>query len=683
MKQKNINKNKPEVSLERIKSKLLLSFVILFSFYIQTPAQYQLQDAFPNLTFTNAVDFQNAGDGTDRIFIVEQAGVIRVFQNNPNATTTKVFLDITDRVSSGGEMGLLGLAFHPDYENNGYFYVNYTTSSPRNTKVSRFQVTSNPDSADKNTELNLMTISQPYSNHNGGQTSFGPDGYLYIAMGDGGSGGDPDNYGQNKAAWLGKILRIDVNSTQGVLNYAIPPTNPFAGNTQGFKEEIYAVGMRNPWRFSFDSETGWLWTGDVGQNAYEEIDVIELGKNYGWRCYEGNAPYNTAGCNEIYTSPIWVYPRSEGYSVTGGFVYRGPNVPGLYGKYIYADYGSRKVWSIEYDGINPAVNTLLLTASASPVSFGVDQNNELYVCAFSGSNDRIYKFMPTAAIVAPSNLQTTPVPPNSIQLTWNDNSNNELGFKIERKTSSTSFVLIDSVGANVTTYTNAGVNDTVQYTYRVFAYNSTDNSGYSNQASEIITSVPVELTSFTANAVQSSVVLKWRTASETNNRGFEIERFLNNNWAKIGYVEGNGTTTDGSSYEYVDDFGDNDFKGSVGYRLKQIDFDGTFSYSSELFVNLDLKKMDYTLEQNYPNPFNPSTSIRFNLPEESRIKLQILNVLGEVVTELFDGVKTSGRSEVVWNADQFSSGVYYAKLQAESVASERTFTQIIKMMYLK
>lgn len=355
-------------------------------------AQFTLQNAFPNLTFNGAVFLTHADDNTDRIFIVEQAGRIKVFPNSSNASSAKEYLNITDRVTSGGEMGLLGLAFHPDYENNGYFYVNYITDTPTlRTVISRFQVTSNPDSADKNSEFEVLTFNQPYQNHNGGWIGFGPnDGYLYIATGDGGSGGDPQNYAQRINTLLGKILCIDIN---GGSPYAIPPTNPFVDSTNvNVKKEIYAWGLRNPWRCSFDQVTGWLFAGDVGQGDWEEIDLIENGKNYGWRCYEGNNPYNTSGCNyPEYIYPIWEYSHSVGYSITGGYVYRGENVPELLGKYIFADYGTKKVWALSYDGINPPSNQLLLTAASNPTSFGVDQANELYVVGFNN----IYRFTPT------------------------------------------------------------------------------------------------------------------------------------------------------------------------------------------------------------------------------------------------------------------------------------------------
>ena len=475
-----------------LKKEILLSFILFLSCSEKSLPQYTLQEAFPNLTFSGPLDLQNAGDGTDRIFVVEQSGKIYVFENNTGVTVKKKFLDITDSVSSGGEMGLLGLAFHPNYENNGYFYVNYTKSSPyRRTLIVRFQVSNaNPDSADRSSSKILMEIAQPFSNHNGGQLAFGPDGYLYIALGDGGSGGDPQGNAQNKSSLLGKLLRIDVDQTQGSINYAIPLNNPFKNNTQGFKEEIYAYGLRNPWRFSFDSPTGRLWCADVGQNAWEEIDLIVKGGNYGWRCYEGNHNYDLSGCTDTnYIFPVWEYSHSDGVSITGGYVYRGPNLPDLYGKYIYGDFGTRKIWALTYDGINPPTNKLLLTSSVSIASFGVDINNELYVVGYNGI---IYRFIPAASIIAPTNLRYTVNSPNSITLNWNDNSNNENGFRIERKVGSENFVLLESVDENIITFTDNSVVDTQMYSYRVYAYNSTASSGFSNTTS-VVTAIPVEL----------------------------------------------------------------------------------------------------------------------------------------------------------------------------------------------
>ena len=356
------------------------------------PAGYKAVPAFPNLSFNRPVDLQHPPDNTNRIFVVEQAGVISVFANDAQTTAKKTFLDIRDKVDDqGNEEGLLGLAFHPDFKSNGYVYVNYTASNPNRTVISRFNISgSNPDAADPASEVVLLTFEQPYSNHNGGQVSFGPDGYLYIAVGDGGSGGDPHDHGQNRSTLLGSILRIDVNKQENGKKYGIPSDNPFAKNNNGYREEIYAYGLRNPWRFSFDSDNGQLWTGDVGQNAYEEIDIIEKGGNYGWNTMEGNHCFEPRdGCNRSgLKMPVHEYGRSEGLSVTGGFVYRGPSLTDLRGKYIYADYATRRVWALDYRNNTKPVNTLLFEGDFNISSFGVDQDQELYLCGF---DDKIYK----------------------------------------------------------------------------------------------------------------------------------------------------------------------------------------------------------------------------------------------------------------------------------------------------
>lgn len=358
----------------------------------QHAASYSAVEAFPKLSFKRPVDLQHAPDNGNRIFVVEQEGVIAVFPNDRDASGKTTFLDIREKVDDqGNEEGLLGLAFHPDYKTNGYFFVNYTASNPNRTVISRFRVSAaDADQADPASEKVLLTFEQPYSNHNGGQVSFGPDGFLYIAVGDGGSGGDPQEHGQNRSTLLGSILRIDVDRQENGMQYGIPADNPFAKNNNGYREEIYAYGLRNPWRFSFDADNGRLWTGDVGQNAYEEIDIIEKGGNYGWNVMEGNhcfSPRN--GCKRTGLKlPVHAYGRSEGISVTGGFVYRGPSLRSLEGKYIYADYATRRVWSLEHSNLSNPVNTLLFEADFNISSFGVDQTNELYLCGFDG---KIYR----------------------------------------------------------------------------------------------------------------------------------------------------------------------------------------------------------------------------------------------------------------------------------------------------
>ncbi len=376
---------------------------------LQAKAQYSWQQAFPNLpAFNNPIELVNAGDGSNRLFVVQQRGIIYVFRNMPGIATRNVFLNISDRVSSSGsETGLLGLAFHPNYATNGYFYVHYTSSSSGSlvSYVARYSVsTSNRDSADKSSETILFTVSQPFSNHNGGKIAFGPDGFLYIALGDGGSANDPGNRAQNRTDALGKLLRIDVDRTDPGLSYAIPPSNPYANNTQGWRKEIFAYGLRNPWKFSFDSQTGALWLGDVGQGAREEVNIIVSGGNYGWRLMEGSicTPGANPSCLDTagLIRPVWEYVYSgSGTSITGGYVYRGTAIPSLVGKYICGDYGSGRTWAVTYTVGTPA-SAQLMTDETYPIStFGVDEQNELYLCSYSSTNGRIYKLTGPATSV--------------------------------------------------------------------------------------------------------------------------------------------------------------------------------------------------------------------------------------------------------------------------------------------
>jgi glucose/arabinose dehydrogenase len=342
-------------------------------------------EAFPSLTFSSPVDIQHSGDASNRIFVVEQAGVIKVFDNKSTAPGSSTFLDIKSKVSSGGEMGLLGLTFHPDFKNNGYFYVNYTKGSPLQTVIARYKTTPGANTADASSETILLTYNQPYSNHNGGALQFGKDGYLYIAVGDGGSGGDPQGNGQNKKTYLGKILRIDVNSTQKG-NYGIPADNPFVGNREGFLEEIYAYGLRNPWRMSFDTGSDRFFAADVGQSAKEEINLIVKGGNYGWKIKEGKDCYSPSSNCDVtgLIEPVLDYGRSAGdVSITGGYVYRGTEIKNLTGKYIYGDYASGRVWALELDGNQLKSNTLLMKSSARISTFGQDPNGEVYFADYT------------------------------------------------------------------------------------------------------------------------------------------------------------------------------------------------------------------------------------------------------------------------------------------------------------
>jgi len=332
----------------------------------------------------------HSGDNNGRLFIVEQGGRIKVLRQGVVRSTP--FLNLSGKVSSGSERGLLGLAFHPQYGLNGKFYVNYTNGSGDTVIAEYFR---SPDANIANpTGRILLTIDQPYPNHNGGMLAFGPDGYLYIGMGDGGSSGDPQNRAQNVNSRLGKILRIDVADPAGAQQYTIPPDNPYVG-INGY-DEIWSIGVRNPWRFSFDSRTGDLWIGDVGQDRYEEIDRskavngVDAGKrlNYGWPSLEGTSCFKPmSGCNKTgKTPPIAVYSHSLGCSVTGGYVYRGLAYRGLVGGYLFGDFCSGRVWALRAHG--PATQSPVLMADTNLAisSFGEGPDGTIYVTDL-GSGD--------------------------------------------------------------------------------------------------------------------------------------------------------------------------------------------------------------------------------------------------------------------------------------------------------
>jgi glucose/arabinose dehydrogenase len=370
---------------ERPLLRIILSLSVSAIAYSQP---VQLVSAFPNLRFTKPLFVTHPSDGTDRVFVVQQDGLIRVFANDSAVSSYSTFLDISDRISSSsGEEGLLGLAFDPDYAKNGYFYIDYTAPNPRRTVIARYSVMpGNSNKADSLSELKLLEIDQPFSNHNGGMLMFGKDGYLYIGMGDGGSGGDPYGNAQNLGVLLGKILRINADSADGTMNYSIPPDNPFKGNTQGYREEIYTWGMRNPWRFSQDPVTAQIWVGDVGQDDWEEVDVLQKGLNYGWRTMEGMHCYNPrTGCDQTgLTLPVKEYTHSSGdCSITGGYVYRGKNRADLVGAYVYGDYCTGRIWMLRYQGGQVTADSLLIQAPFQISSFGVDKENELYICNYS------------------------------------------------------------------------------------------------------------------------------------------------------------------------------------------------------------------------------------------------------------------------------------------------------------
>ncbi|MBI2384169.1 MAG: PQQ-dependent sugar dehydrogenase [Gammaproteobacteria bacterium] len=343
-------------------------------------------DAYPKLRFQQPTFIVPAPDDPSRLFVVSQAGRIHAFRDDPATEQAAVFLDIGAKVRNYGEQGLLGLAFDPGYAQNGFFYVNYVTSAkPRRTIVSRFRATA-ADAADPNSETVLLEFEQPYANHNGGMLAFGPDGKLYVAAGDGGSANDPHDNAQSLSTVLGKILRLNPDGSA-------PRDNPFVGRP-GARGEIWAYGLRNPWRFSFDRETAQLWAADVGQDAQEEIDLIVKGGNYGWRYYEGTRSNVNPRRRPIsdFIAPVHAYGRDRGGSVTGGYVYRGRRIPALRGAYVYGDFTSGRIWALRHDGPR-VVDNREIGRIPYPSSFGEAADGELFVCSYEGA---IYRLEPAA-----------------------------------------------------------------------------------------------------------------------------------------------------------------------------------------------------------------------------------------------------------------------------------------------
>jgi glucose/arabinose dehydrogenase len=390
------------------------------------------------------VDIASSGlSGDERLFVVEKDGRIKIVKNGSLVGT---FLDIDPLVNSAAnERGLLGLVFHPNYDQNGYFFIHYNNTQGHTT-IARYRV----DSLDKNkanpgSAKIILTVNQPYNNHNGGDLNFGKDGYLYIALGDGGNGGDPGNRSQNTKELLGKVLRIDVDTENAP--YLIPADNPFRAAGGDTLKEIWSIGWRNPWRFSFDRDNGDMWLADVGQDAWEEIDREVMGKsglNYGWRCYEGDADFKTGGCQSKsnYAPPVHVYPNrfDVGCSVTGGYVYRGQSMPEFYGDYLYADFCTGKFWSLS-EVAGAYENTEIGDFENEDISsFGEDENGELYVAGLASG--KIYKLEPISSHVSQNEI------PKKVYIS-NPIAQDKLRFDVSDDFISGEFSIINAYGNQI------------------------------------------------------------------------------------------------------------------------------------------------------------------------------------------------------------------------------------------
>lgn len=610
------------------------------------------------------VCIQNSGLPNDnRLFVVEKRGRIKIVDRQTGAVTPVPFLDIYNKVypvaSAGDERGLLGLAFHPDYANNGYFYVDYVNTAGK-TIIARYQVSTFPDTAFTTSEQIIMSIYQPFSNHKGGNLMFGPeDGYLYISMGDGGSGGDPGNRAQNIDTLLGKTLRIDINNPAPPY-YFSPTSNPFYGATPG-RDEIFDWGLRNHWRCSFDRMKHDMWVADVGQNVVEEINFRSkcdtIGHNYGWRCYEGNVSYNPSGCQPLsnYTAPVFTYSHSLGCSVTGGYVYRGGHEGGLFGKYLFTDYCQGRIWATSPTG-SGGWNTVQLPQSTTQINnnfstFGEDVFGELYLAGVSSG--RIYRLRdtacaPTAYINLPETLFTC--------------SGSTLNLEAINGSGLSYAWTINSAG---NWSVNAG-----QGSHKITA------SSDQNSAATIF----VTVFNGTCSAVSNSVlVIPYASFSGLDSLYCVFSPTVTlNGFPANGSFSGSGISgsvfdpalagagTHTVQYSYTD-IASTCYHAASGCILK-----GTKTVTVSI--------CDGIVEQNnlqevrvFPNPANSGFTLQFSSAENETLDLKITDALGREIFSSVSEIK-KGKQDVYIKTDGFDEGVYFLQLDSRgSLLTEKIF----------
>ncbi len=682
--------------------RLLSCLCFLLSVCALTKAQNITLENFA-AGFEFPVDIAHAGD--DRLFVVEKTGAIKIL-NADGTTNPTPFLDIDPIVNSqANEQGLLGLAFHPDYSNNGYFFVSYTASSDASV-ISRFSVSSDPNVADPNSEKLVFTTDQPFSNHNGGCIKFSPaDGYLYIGIGDGGAGGDPQDNGQDRTSYLGKILRLDINSTGP---YTIPADNPFV-NDDFTQDEIWSLGWRNPWRFSFDRETNDMWIGDVGQNEWEEIDMEapgDGGRNYGWRCYEGVEQFNFNGCEDDadYTFPIYVYANSsfnQGCSVTGGFVYRGQNYPSLQGSYIFADYCSGQFWTTRASDCGFVTTTNIKGDRNEYSSFGEDANGELYVTAIG--EGRVYKIgtdcdlSVNAIISAPSCVGAMD---GSIQLEFSGSadissvmwSSGDMGAMLSGLAEGEISVTIEDESGCV--LERCFVLDAPE------AEPSCEGDILTIEACEdeaIVIIAPCDL--------PAGFMIRWYKDGELidgeNNVSLEVSggglyslQFFDANCAREisdvvsfvtlapdpapGFVQdGNTLVADPGYFQYIW-FANGVEVQSGSSNILAIDQDGLYSVqgrnnmgcltliSDEVVIALSntLDELGITRLDIFPNPFETECNLKMELFQAQDVKIQVVNTRGAVLSQEIERAKSQINHTI--QLDALPAGVYMIKIEIDN-----------------
>lgn len=611
-------------------------------------AQPTLQQTQFASGFEAITGITHAGDGSGRIFVVEQRGVIKILDPINNNHTT--FLDIQGRVNYPfDERGLLGLAFHPNYETNGYFYVNYTSNNNSETTVSRFSVMpGNSNQGNPNSESILMTISQPYSNHNGGDMSFGPnDGYLYISTGDGGSGGDPGNRSQNPQNLLGKMLRIDVDNGSP---YGIPPSNPFV-NDNSTLDEIWALGLRNAWRFSFDRANGDMWIADVGQNAWEEVDYEPAGSpggnNYGWRCYEGNHSYNTSGCGPIgnYEGAIFEYDHTSGFSITGGYVYRGNAYPCLRGYYVFADYASDYFWTLKSDGAGGWDDHFHGDIGIDNVStFGEDEAGELYVANHSGGI--IYQLSCPVACPTPSNIIPEVISGNVVRLTW-DVVTESNRYRIQYRTIGGSWIEKLTAATENFRFLNALTPNTT-YEYRIKSLCASENSVWSTTSTFTTGSTLCDFPEASTTSVTgTTATLTWPT--DPDDVKWKVQyRPSGGAWTQVTYNTSTPTLTGlSTSTTYFYKVKSKCDGGWTNWGAKY-SFVTNSSVSDDENVNTRVTQ-DISLS---PNPARDEITVQFNGKKVDYIK--VVDINGKELIHL-----TSRSEQVTIDISDLSSGIYF------------------------
>ena len=613
------------------------AFTIIFFFLLSVQTKAQKLAVVPYVSgITSPIDLKHCGD--DRLFVADRTGLIRVINADGTLRPTP-FLDITSKISSSteSEEGFLGIVFSPNYKTDGKFYVDYTDTadfSGQLTSVVEEYKVSSADSnvADPSSALTLLTQSQPFTNHNGGNLMFGKDGYLYINLGDGGSGGDPNGNGQNKTTFLGKILRIDIRNSSIAQPYVIPSSNPFYNDaTPGIKKEIWTYGVRNPWRSSVDMVTGDLLIADVGQNKVEEIDFQNAndpgGRNYGWNIVEGDSCYDpSTGCDKTgITMPIYEYFHNDSSaSVTGGYVYRSAQSKSLWGQYIFADFVFKFIdaFLLNNGVVSGNVNQLISPAEATgnPISFGEDRYGDQYVI-FNGDGT-IYKLEDTSYLRRPK-AYFTPI---------NQGGGAYVFQGLEGKNLTYQWLNNNAVipGATSPDYTTSAAGNYSLVTTNDLSFSDTSNAF-------ALGSLPLNLISFTAQKIATGKIsLQWKTASEQNIAGYSILRKQNNEpgFSSIGFVESksiNGSSGSKLDYTFTDSFALSNSK--LFYRLQIKNIDGSYSYSDIRVISPGTSRTNFSF---YPNPakgqvviyiddFNQPALMNIYNSTGQKLKEQLLN----------------------------------------------------------